>query len=42
MKIKVQNEAKFYVHNGKIYPVINGEVEIPDEHSDDKEEKKKK
>lgn len=33
MKIKVKQEegVKFYALNGIMYPIVNGEVEIPDE-----------
>lgn len=47
MKIKVNSDAKWYINNGKFYPIIDGEVEIPDENEKNeteevKEEKKKK
>lgn len=48
MKIKVNSDAKWYIHNGKFYPIIDGEVEIPEENEKNnsaaevKEEKKKK
>lgn len=33
MKIKIKNDgsAKFYTYNGALYPITDGEVEIPDE-----------
>lgn len=47
MKIKVNADAKWFVHNGKLYPIVDGEVEVPDEETNnvtdkEKEEKKKK
>lgn len=39
MKIKVPSEVRYYIHNGVVYKVENGEVDIPDDSREIKEEK---